>query len=205
MMANRTTMITIAIVVVAVILSGLLGYYVSTMNSNAGSSPKAAQSSTVSLDVMPDWGGAGYDAFVLASNVNGNIPAPATNSTGPGVNNNNITVSTGSTVQFVITSTDTAVNANFTNQVVTPFVLYNDTNSGQVAISYNKGEFVTNMPVGHTFTITSLNINIPIPPTTIVTFTYTFTTAGVYKYQCETPCGPGMGLNGYMTGYIIVK
>jgi len=190
-------------VVAAVVLSGLLGFYFNSITSTSTS--QKVQSSIVSLDVMPDWGGSGYDAFVLAGNINGNVPTPATNTTGPGVNNNNITISTGSTVQFVITSTDTAINANFTNQVSTPFVLYNDTDSGQAAIQYSKGQFVTNLPVGHTFTITNLGINIPIPPTTIVTFSYTFSAPGVYMYECETPCGPGMGLAGYMNGFIIVK
>ena len=203
MMASRNTLITVGIVIAAVVLSGLLGFYISNLTPSSASKP--ASPSTVSLDVMPDWGGAGYDAFVLVGNVNGNVPTPATNSTTPGLNDNNITVSNGTTIQFVITSTDTAINANFTNKVVTPFTLYNDTETGQEAVSYNSGQFVNDMPVGHTFTVNALNINIPIPPTTIVTFSYTFNKAGVYEYQCETPCGPGMGLNGYMQGYISVK
>ena len=72
-------------------------------------------------------------------------------------------------------------------------------------MQYDKGQFVTNLPVGHTFTINSLGLNIPIPSDTIVTFSYTFSTPGVYVYECETPCGPGMGLAGYMNGFVIVK
>jgi heme/copper-type cytochrome/quinol oxidase subunit 2 len=198
---NRNTWTIVALVVAAVVLSGLLGFYFNNITSTS----QKVQPNTVNLDIMPDWGGSGYDAFVLAGNVNGNVPTPATNTTGPGVNDNNITISTGSTIQFVITSTDTAILANFTNKVSTPFVLYNDTNSGQAAMRYNQGQFVTNLPVGHTFTIKSLGLNIPIPPVTIVTFSYTFSTPGVYVYECETPCGPGMGLAGYMSGFIIVK
>ena len=199
-MTDRGAWITVILIVATVLLAAFLGY---GFNSLTSSSEKS-KTSTVNLDVVADWGGAGYDAFVLNDNI-GNVPSPATNSTGPGVNNNNITVSAGSTVQFVITSTDTAVNANFTHQVTTPFVLYNDTDSGQVSLSYAQGQFVNNLPVGHTFTITSLGLNIPIPVDTIVTFSYTFITPGVYIYECETPCGPGMGLMGYMTGAIVVK
>jgi heme/copper-type cytochrome/quinol oxidase subunit 2 len=60
------------------------------------------------------------------------------------------------------------------------------------------------MPISHTFTIPDLQVNIPIPPDTMVVFTYTFSTPGVYSYLCTTPCGPGMGLKGYMLGYITV-
>ena len=200
-MVNRNIWTIVVLVVAAIILSGLLGFYFNTITSTS----KVVQTNTVDLEVVADWGGNGYDAFVLAGNVNGNVPSPATNTTGPGVNNNNITVSAGSPVQFVITSTDTAINANFTNQVTTPFVLYNDTDSGQVAVRYDQGQFVTNLPAGHTFTIKTIGLNIPIPADTIVTFTYTFSTPGVYLYECETPCGPGMGLPGYMEGFVIVK
>jgi plastocyanin len=96
------------------------------------------------------------------------------------------------------------VNENFTGVASMNFTIYNDTTSGQVALHYSKGQSVSKLPVGHTFTIPSLNINIPIPPDTIVTFTYTFSKSGVFGYLCETPCGPGMGLTGYMNGYIIV-
>ena len=41
-------------------------------------------------------------------------------------------------------------------------------------------------------------------PDTVVTFTYTFNSPGVYEYVCLAPCGPGMGLVGYMDGYVIV-
>jgi len=49
-----------------------------------------------------------------------------------------------------------------------------------------------------------MGVNIPIPPTTVVTFSLTFTKPGLYLYVCDAPCGPGMGLLGYMEGYIIV-
>lgn len=202
---------TAAIIIAAVVLSGLLGFYFATITvahtsaETQANAASQAKSSTVNLDILPDWGGAGYDAFVLAGGINRTAPAPATSTAGPGPNNNNVTVSTNSSVTFVITTIDTAVLQNFSGTVSVPFVIYNDTDSGQVAVQYNQGQAVSNLPIGHTFTITELGMNIPIPPDTVVTFTYTFTKPGIYEYFCETPCGPGMGLVGYMNGYIIVK
>jgi len=158
----------------------------------------------VNLDVVPDWGGAGYDAFVIPSRVNNTVPTPATNTTKPGLNDNNITVPANVSITFVITSIDTGVNENFTGTASTDFTIFNDSASGYVALHYSKGQSVSKLPIGHTFTIPTLNINIPIPADTIVTFTYTFSNPGVYQYMCETPCGPGMGLTGYMNGYVIV-
>ena len=165
--------------------------------------PSASQ--FVYLDVIPDWGGATYDAFVNPSRANGTVPMPATNSTGPGPMDNNITVSAGVAITFVITNIDTAVLMNFTGPASTDFTVYNDTAAGQVASHYSAGQSIASLPISHTFTITALNLNIPIPPDTVITFTYTFSTPGVYKYVCETPCGPGMGLDGYMSGYLIVS
>ena len=161
-------------------------------------------SKVVNLDVIPDWGGTGYDAFVISTDVNGTGPEPATDATGPGPNDNNITVAAGVSVTFVITNIDTAVLLNFTGPVSMDFTVYNDTANGQVASHYSAGQSISSLPISHTFTIQDLNVNIPIPPDTIVTFTYTFATPGVYKYFCETPCGPGMNLAGYMIGYLIV-
>jgi plastocyanin len=167
--------------------------------------PGAPESTkVVNLDVIPDWGGSTYDAFVISSYANGTVPEPATNATGPGPNDNNITVPAGVSVTFVITNIDTAVLLNFTGPVSTDFTVYNDTPSGQAASHYSAGQSISSLPISHTFTIQSLNVNIPIPPDTVVTFTYTFATPGVYKYFCETPCGPGMNLAGYMNGYLIV-
>ena len=174
--------------------------------SNVSVAPPVAlgTAKVVNLDVVPDWGGTGYDAFVIPSYANGTIPKLATDSSGPGPNDNNITIPAGVSVTFAITNIDTAVLLNFTGPVSTDFTVYNNTENGQVALHYNAGQSVSNLPISHTFTIQSLNVNIPIPPDTIVTFTYTFVTPGVYKYFCETPCGPGMDLAGYMTGYLIV-
>jgi len=158
----------------------------------------------VRLDVIPDWGGAGYDAFVIPSYANGTTPTAATNTTRPGPNNNNITVHAGVPITFVITNIDTAVNQNFTGTASTDFTIYNDTATGYVALHYSKGESVPRLPVAHNFAIPTLNLNIPIPPDTLVTFTYTFSNPGVYLYMCTVPCGPGMGLAGYMNGYVIV-
>ena len=159
----------------------------------------------VYLDVIPDWGGATYDAFVNPSRANGTVPTPATNSTGPGPMDNNITVSAGVSITFVVTNIDTAVLMNFTGPASTDFTVYNNTETGQVASHYSAGQVISSIPISHTFTITALNLNIPIPPDTVVTFTYTFSAPGVYEYVCETPCGPGMSLVGYMNGYLIVS
>ena len=209
----------IAALVLMLVVGLAAGYGASTMTSGthvmtesmtatetATMAPPAASapSTVVDLDVIPDWGGATYDAFVIPSSVNGTLPMPGTKSTLPGPNDNNVTVPAGVAVRFVITNLDTAVNMNFTGSASTDFTVYNDTASGYVVLHYSKGETLPRLPVGHTFTISSLNVSVPIPPDTVVTFTYTFTTPGVYEYVCETPCGLGMGVTGYMVGYVIV-
>ena len=192
----------------AVVISGLLGYYFATSTvtpANSNSSSSTTQGNVVNLEIVPDFGGSGYDAFVLSTSLeNGAVPTPASNTTAPGTNNNNITVSSGTTVTFVLTSIDTAVNQNFSGQLSTPFTVYNDTDSGVISSQYSAGQSVT-MAMGHTFTISQLGVNIPIPPDTIVSFKLTFSKPGVYMYDCTTPCGPGMGLVGYMEGFVIVK
>jgi nitrous oxide reductase len=110
----------------------------------------------------------------------------------------------GVPIKFVISNIDTALNQNFTGRVSVPFTLYNDTNSGQVAVQYTQGETISHLAISHNLAIPDLQVNIPIPPDTMVVFTYTFSTPGVYSYLCTTPCGAGMGLAGYMNGYIIV-
>ena len=201
---TRENTIIVVLIVAAVALSGLLGFYANTIAHSLTASNQSS-ATQVNMDVIPDYGGAGYDAFVLAANANsGIVPAPATNTTAPGVNDNNVTVKAGTTVDFVLTTIDTAVLQNFSDVVSTPFTVYNDTASGQVAARYSEGQTISNMPIGHTFTITQLGLNIPIPSTTVVSFSVTFSKAGTYMYMCDTPCGPGMGLKGYMEGFVIV-
>lgn len=202
---TRQNWVLSVLVVAAIVVSGLLGFYVSTIGKPATTS---SQSSTeiVNVDIVPDYGGATYDAFVLPSNIeNAVVPTPATNTTGPGPNDNNITVTAGTTIKFVVTSWDNAINQNYSATASTPFTAYNDTASGQVASSYSQGQSISAMQIGHTFSIPDLNVNIPIPPTTAVVFSLTFSKPGIYEYTCDSPCGPGMGLNGYMQGYIIVN
>jgi plastocyanin len=201
----------LVVVLIMGLTAGWLGGYLKATGSTQAQTtivpltqpPRSSE--FVYLDVIPDWGGATYDAFVNPSRANGTVPNPATNSTGPGPMDNNITVSAGVTVTFVITNIDTAVLMNFTGPVSTDFTVYNDTATGQVASHYSKGQLISSLPISHTFTIAALNLNIPIPPDTIITFTHTFSTPGVYEYVCETPCGPGMSLVGYMNGYVIVS
>jgi len=157
----------------------------------------------VNLVVIPDWGGATYDAFIIPATANGTIPKPGTNSTRPGPNDNNVSVPANQPVLFVITNLDTALNPNYTANATIPFTIYNDTASGQVPVAYTVGQSVK-LSVSHTFVVTGTNVNIPIPPDTIITFTVTFTTPGEYMYYCSAPCGLGMGLMGYMEGYINV-
>ena len=191
--------------IAAVVVSGLLGYYFASSTITPNSPVSSNQGNVVNLEIVPDYGGPTYDAYVLSSNLeNGNVPAPATNTTAPGINNNNITVSAGTTLTFVLTTIDTAVNQNFSGALPTPFTVYNDTANGVISSQYNAGQTVT-MAMGHTFTISQLGVNIPIPPDTIMSFNLTFSKPGVYLYDCTTPCGSGMGLTGYMNGYIIVK
>jgi heme/copper-type cytochrome/quinol oxidase subunit 2 len=199
--------VTLALIVIAaVVISGLLGYYfaASTVTPTSSSSSNTT-GNVVNMEIIPDFGGSGYDAFVLSTSLeNGVTPTPASNTTAPGTNNNNITVSTGTTVTFVLTSIDTAVLQNFSGQLPTPFTVYNDTDSGVISSQYSAGQSVT-MAMGHTFTISQLGVNVPIPPDTILSFKITFSKPGVYMYDCTTPCGPGMGLVGYMEGFVIVK
>ena len=203
-MVTKYTSITAGLVIAAVVASGLLGFYVSTIFSVPAKTTTQVNA-PVGLDIVPEYRGAGYDAFVLASNLNQTTPTPATNTSAPGPNNNNITVFANSPVKFTITSIDDAVLQNFSQIATNTFAIYNNTDSGQTTVQYSKGQAVTNLQIGHTFTISSLGVDIPIPPSTVVTFTMTFTTPGVYEYMCDTPCGPGMGVAGYMVGFIIVK
>lgn len=161
----------------------------------------ASSGNTVMLTVLPDYGGAGYDAFVPTSATNGTVPASGSN--GPGPVDNNVTVKAGAPVTFIITNLDTMV-FNFTGTAGVNLVVYNDTSSGMVAQTYGPTQKVYDLPVSHTFTIDALHINVPIPPDTVVAFTYTFSTPGVYLFYCQTPCGPGMSLVGYMQGYVVV-
>lgn len=163
------------------------------------------ESNVVNLAIVADLGGAGYDAFVKDGDLNATVPNHATNVTSPGPVDNNVTVSAGVPIKFVILNTDTALLENFSGQVTTPFAIYNDTDDGQVSLQYNTGSSITQLAISHTFTIAELGLNIPIPPDTVATFTYTFTKPGVYRYFCATPCGDGMGAGGYMYGYIIVQ
>jgi heme/copper-type cytochrome/quinol oxidase subunit 2 len=178
-------------------LAGIVSSLMTTQNS-----PTTQSNNVVYLEVVPDFGGSTYDAFVLPTSFKGNTP----NASSPAgaAPNNNITVPHGVPIKFVISNLDTALLQNFTSQVSVPFTLYNDTNSGEVALQYTQGETISHLEISHTFSIPDLQVNIPIPPDTMVVFTYTFSTPGVYTYLCTTPCGPGMGLAGYMLGYVTV-
>jgi len=206
-----------ALLFVAILIIGLgAGYVAGNLNSFGQkiqsvpqtatvSLPQQSASNVVNLDIIPDWGGGGYDAFLIPSSANGRGPPRSSNGTAQGPNDNNVTVPFGVPVTFVISNLDTAVLENYTGRASVAFVIYNNTDSGQTAVSYSQGQDVGTLPIGHTFSIPGLNLDIPIPPDTIVTFTYTFAAPGVYEYMCETPCGPGMGLVGYMNGYLIVR
>ena len=194
---------TISAFVLVLVVGLAAGYGAGSMTHFEGQfMPGAAR--VVNLDVIPDWGGFGYSAFVIPSHVNETTPRHATSSSPPGPNDNNITVPMGVSVTFVITNLDPTVSEIFAGPASTDFTIYNDTEGGYVALHYIQGQSM-NTPIGHTFTITSLNINIPLPPDTIVTFTHTFITPGVFEYVClVSGCGAGMNLLGYMDGYLTV-
>jgi plastocyanin len=201
-----------AVLFIAILVIGLAaGWVGGSMNSfgpqtsavtqtTITSSPiEPVSSKSVYLTIIPDWGGDTYDAFVPISYTNGTVPPQ-----GSRAPNNNVTVPFGVPVTFVITNLDTAVLENYTGHASVDFTFYNGTDNGQVAVHYAEGAAISTLQIGHTFSIPSLNVDVPIPADTVVTFTYTFTTPGVYEYLCETPCGAGMGVVGYMNGYVIV-
>ena len=188
-------------VIVLLVLVAGLGYFVGYSVSQAREAVEP-QRNVVSIEVVPDFGGATYDAFVVSENVSGNIP-PA-GSGGAAQLDNSVTVPVGVPIRFVITSIDSAKNMNFSGSVTVPFTVY-QTENGTIALNYRQGENISNLVVGHTFTIDSLGINIPIPPMTIVSFNYTFTQTGSFFYRCTIPCGLGMNLMGYMQGFVIAK
>jgi hypothetical protein len=206
-----------AVLFVGILLMGLAaGWIGGNMHPFGPTTPAVSETTSVSLpvesasvkvvnlDIIADWGGGGYDAFIIPSYANGTAPPRGTDSSGTGPSSNNVTVSLGVPVTFVITNLDTAVIENYTGNASVEFTIYNNTDDGQVVAHYSKGQAISGLQISHTFSVPSLGIDIPIPPDTIVTFTYTFTSPGVFEYMCETPCGPGMGLVGYMNGYVIV-
>jgi plastocyanin len=194
---------------VSVVVVGLLAFTVVNLalaSVSSGSTSKRSQTaSVVALDIIPDWAGTGYDAFVLTSSINNTTPTPGNDTVPPGPANANFTVQHGVPVTFIINNLDTAQNENFTGTADHSFTYFEDTDSGVIAVNVSAGQVITDLPVGHSFTSPSMGINIPIPADTVVTFTYTFSKAGVYQFFCVVPCGPGMGVNGYMQGFIIVE
>ncbi len=200
MRKRELIIVALAAIVLTIFLGFYAGYY-STQTVQLSENPPRV----VSIEVVPDFGGGTYDAFVVSSNVTGNLPEPASNSNGPGVISNTVTVPLDVPVKFVITSIDSAINMNYSGKVTVPFTIYNDTNSGMVAVNYLQGQSISKLLVGHTFAIDSLNLSIPIPPLTIVEFNYTFTQVGSFFYRCTIPCGLGMGLMGYMQGFVNVS
>jgi len=201
-MGKLKNYVIIALIIVIIALGATIVYY--NFNSQRTQAISKKETTTVTLYVIPDYGGAGFDAFVLASNFNGTLPTHATNNTPPGFNNNTVVVPSNVPIKFIIINLDTAIY-NVTAKATVPFTVINDTESGQVATTYTPGMQLVNFPASHTFDIVQLNISIPLPPSTIVIFNYTFTKPGTYVYTCITPCGSGMGLFGYMEGYIIVE
>jgi len=112
-----------------------LPHSVGTNSVSTATASSVPTNSIVNIDVAPDWGGSGYDAFVISANANGTIPKPATNASAPGPNDNNITLPLNASVRFVITDLDTGVNLNFTGNVTLPFTVYNDTASGYIIVA----------------------------------------------------------------------
>lgn len=170
--------------------SGLtIGLLASGARFNVGfGSSNSSTVQNVALSVVPDKFAPTQDAFILAGSPN----------------DNTIHVKIGQTVNFTVTTDDSALNMNFTGNAGLPFTVlaYNNNGSALVSTSYSAQQG-SGMVVAHTFT-TSL-FNIPLPPISVVTFSYTFTKAGTYNYHCIVPCGRGMTIPGYMSGDIVVQ
>ena len=180
---RKVLLVTIALALVA---GAATGYGVSYLTRPAQTPP-----STVTLNILADWNGAGGDAFVVPSHLSGSVSSTSSD--------NSITVQANTPVKFIINNLDTAVNQNFTGTAANTFTIYNDTDSGMTGVQYSQGQTISNLPIGHSFSIANM-INIPIPPDTVVMFTYTFTKTGTYQYYCQIPCGPGHpSMNGSLT------
>jgi Fe-S cluster assembly iron-binding protein IscA/plastocyanin len=195
---------TVALLIVVLVAGLTMGWMGASRSVTIKSTaPTPATANVVNLDVIPDWGGPGYDAFIIPSAVNGTVPV-STAKGRPGPNNNTIFVPANAPVTFVITDTDTAINLNYSETAKLAFTTYNDSSTGQVPVHYSPGQLVE-MPVSHTFVIAGTNVDVPLPPDTIVTFTTIFTSPGRYAYYCTAPCGPGMEVIGYMMGTLVAQ
>jgi uncharacterized cupredoxin-like copper-binding protein len=153
-----------------------------------------SKTSSVVLEIVPDWHGTGMDAFVGASD---------------GSPDANFIVHAGVPVSFVITNHDTIVNHDFTMlapdqnfTVMNEFSVHNSTSG--VTTRYKQGQIVNGMLAGDSFNVLTLSIDVPAPPGAVVTFTYTFTQDGVYQYYSALGIMGCMGF-GYTVGSITVK
>ena len=105
-------------------------------------------------------------------------------------------------VSFAISNFDTALNMNYSKAATVPFTFLNETDNGMVAVHYNTGDHVS-LTIGHTFTIDGIG-EVPLVPDTTTAFTLALK-AGAYHFYCIVPCGPGMGIIGFMQGNIVVQ
>lgn len=101
-----------------------------------------------------------------------------------------ITVPAGKKVTLVITNYDDAATP------LAAGVPYNHVMGGQETVNGKPVSYVSNKIIAHTFTVTGLGVNAAIPEsptggTVTVSFTFTPKKAGVYTFQCYTPCGSG--------------
>lgn len=122
----------------------------------------------------------------------------------------NITIPAGKKVTLVITNYDDVSTA------LPAGLPYNHVMGGQETVNGKPVNFVSNKLIAHTFTVTGLGVNVPIPMsphggTVTITFTFIAHKAGVYTWQCYTPCGSGkngtggpMMTPGFMQGTIRV-
>jgi hypothetical protein len=182
---KRGTITAISAVFCCVFLGLSLGMLASGATVNLSwSQPKPVHS--VSLAVIPDFGGNTYDAFVFSDGLQ---PAKQ------------IRVSAGE-VNFTISNLDTALNLNYSKPATIGFTFLNDTSNGMVPIHYGPGDAV-NLVIGHTFTIKGIG-EVPIVPGTTTSFTLDLK-PGTYEFYCIVPCGPGMPIPGEMRGEIVVS
>ncbi len=184
-MENKRGSITAIGAVLSFVFLGLtLGMLASGATINLSwSQPKPVHS--VSLTVIPDFGGNTYDAFVFSDGLQ---PAKQ------------IHVSAGE-VNFTSSNIDTALNMNYTKPATIAFTFMNDTSKGMLPVHYNSGDAVK-LTIGHTFTIQGLG-EVPIVPGTTTSFMLSLK-PGIYHFLCIVPCGPGMSIPGEMLGEIVV-
>ena len=205
MSISRKSMI--AVIVVTVFLSMIIGAYVVNPLYNAQNAPPPKTGALTMIITSDNWynNSSGYQAafFVVE---NGHIESSSM-----------ITAAAHTLLEITIMNYDKATDpllvnndANVTGTVGDVVYEYNNTlvNASGAGVISPRGEFVlTSVPaskISHTFT-TNTGLNIPVyPSSTEVAYAY-FNTTGLYTWACMCNCGPvAMDHSGWMFGDIQV-